>query len=89
MNVDYIVERNILCRLRKIRKSYVLIGVSKCFETNDMGKKIWDSIDGRHTVKDVIDKIVQEYAVDYSIVEKDVLDFIEILIAVNAVKVVN
>lgn len=86
---ESVVELNIACRVRKIRNRYILIGAKKCFEINEIGKIIWDTIDGKKTVKQIIASLEKDYVVEHITIENDVINFLEILLSAEAICVVN
>ena len=43
---------------------------------NDVGTFIWEQIHGEVTLNQIIQKICQEFEIDYKIAEKDCLDFL-------------
>ncbi len=46
---------------------------------NQVGTLIWDRIDGRATLGDLVEAVVQEYKVAPEEAERDILEFIESL----------
>jgi hypothetical protein len=43
---------------------------------NDVGARIWQMVDGRHSVRDISAKICEEYEVGQAEAEQDTLDFL-------------
>ena len=69
---------------RKTGNEYVLVPVSdniadmnSVYTLNETGAFIWDQIDGKKTVGDIIDTLMNEYETDRTVAETDVFDFIE------------
>ena len=48
---------------------------------NEVGARIWSLIDGKRSIKEIVDVITQEYQVSAEIAEKDTLSFIDELIS--------
>ncbi len=89
MDKKMILEKNVACRVRKIRDRYILIGGKKCFELNVLGKHIWDEIDGQKSVSDMINKFENEYDVTMDVLENDICCFLESLLLEGIIDVVN
>jgi methyltransferase-like protein len=68
---------------RKTGNEYVLVPVANniadmnsVFILNETGAFIWEQIDGKRTVEEIIAVITEEFEVDYETASKDVFDFI-------------
>jgi methyltransferase-like protein len=68
---------------RKTGNEYVLVPVANniadmnsVFILNETGAFIWEKIDGKRTVEEIIDLVVNEYEIDNDTASKDVFDFI-------------
>jgi hypothetical protein len=68
---------------RKTGNEYVLVPVTdniadmdSVYTLNETGASIWEQIDGKRTVEEIIDLITQEYDIDKDTAGKDVFDFI-------------
>jgi ABC-type sulfate transport system substrate-binding protein len=53
---------------------------------NETGTKIWELIDGKNTIKDIVEKILEEYDIDEKEAEKEVISFVNKLEKKNLVK---
>jgi hypothetical protein len=69
---------------RKTGNEYVLVPVAdniadmnSVYTLNETGAFIWDHLDGKRTVEDVIGLLMNEYDVDKENAEDDVFSFIE------------
>lgn len=69
---------------RKTGSEYVLVPVSNniadmnsVFTLNETGAYIWELIDGKRTVADIIEALVSEYEISDNEAEKDVFEFVE------------
>lgn len=47
---------------------------------NEVGAQIWESIDGKHTVREIVALICAEYQVERADAERDVIEFLESLL---------
>jgi hypothetical protein len=68
---------------RKTGNEYVLVPVANniadmnsVYTLNETGAFIWEQIDGKRTVNEIIIAVTSEYDIDKETVSKDVLDFI-------------
>lgn len=68
---------------RKTGNEYVLVPVSdnvadmdSVYTLNETGAFIWELIDGKKSVRDLIDAVAKEYKIDIDTAETDVLSFI-------------
>ncbi|MBA4536384.1 PqqD family protein [Bacillus aquiflavi] len=82
-----IYKKNIMFRFRIIGNKNILIGNSKTYELNETGKFIWSSIDGKSSVKDIKEQIINEYHCDDKVAEGDLKNFLAFLTSINAVKI--
>ena len=69
---------------RKTGNEYVLVPIANniadmdsVYTLNDTGAFLWEQIDGKRNVKNLIDALISEYDVDYETAESDVFSFIE------------
>lgn len=46
---------------------------------SEVGERVMELVDGRRTVRDIIDVLVQEFDVTRAVAEREVLDFIALL----------
>ncbi len=68
---------------RKTGNEYVLVPVANniadmdsVYTMNETGAFIWDLIDGKRTVEDLIDALTNEYDIDSKTAKEDVFSFI-------------
>lgn len=54
----------------------VLAEQSKLKVLNDLGTRIWELVDGQQSVRQIADRLCQEYEVDPAQAEGDTLDFL-------------
>lgn len=69
---------------RKTGKEYVLVPVANniadmnsVYTLNETGAFLWERIDGKKNVEDLISELTVEYEIDNESAEKDVFSFIE------------
>lgn len=54
---------------------------------NELGAEIWKRLDGLHSVGEIVDELLDAYAVDRADLERDVLGFMETLCARDLVAI--
>ena len=47
---------------------------------NDVGKVIWEKIDGTNTIEDIIQQLLKEYDVDETVCREEATEFIQLLL---------
>jgi Coenzyme PQQ synthesis protein D (PqqD) len=69
---------------RKTGNEYVLVPITNniadmnsVFTLNETGAFIWELIDGKRNVEEIINKLIIDYDIDKKNAEEDVLSFIE------------
>jgi hypothetical protein len=69
---------------KKTGNEYVLVPVTdniadmdSVYTLNESGAFIWEQIDGKRTVGEIIDEIIKEYDIDEKTAATDVFSFIE------------
>ena len=83
MNASNILKRNDNIVFRKIEGEYVLLpmaasseNVEYIYNLNEIGGSIWEKIDGRKTLQDIINELVAEYDESQDIIQQQVAEFI-------------
>lgn len=83
-NLDSVVSRSPSIVPRKTGKEYVLVPVTdniadmnSVYTLNETGAFLWEKIDGKRTVRDLIREMTNEYKIDKKTATRDVLWFIE------------
>ncbi len=68
---------------RKTGSEYVLVPVANnivdmnsVYTLNESGAYIWELVDGKRNLEEIIDKLTEEYDIDRNSAEKDVFSFI-------------
>lgn len=69
---------------RKTGNEYVLVPVTNniadmdsVYTLNETGAFIWEHIDGKRSLSEITDLLVQEYEIEYEIAKDDIVSFIE------------
>lgn len=52
---------------------------------NEVGTRVWDLVDGKRTVGQIIDLIASEYAIDQETARRDVEEFLKQLVDAKAI----
>ncbi len=50
------------------------------YTLNDSGKAIWDRLDGKKTLSNIVDELITEYDVDRNEIEEDVIGLVSELL---------
>lgn len=90
LNADRMVDLNTIVTqspsivTRKTGNEYVLVPVANniadmnsVYTLNETGAFIWEQVDGKKSVKDLIEILIVEYQIDRKTATEDVLSFIE------------
>ena len=82
------VAKNEKMPWRIIEGEAILVDVDngEIIHLNPVGAKIWDSIDGKRPVKEIIGHICGQFEVDNKTAQKDTLEFLDKLVKNGAVK---
>ena len=59
------------------------------YTLNHIGKSIWNLIESRKSIHELVDLLLRDYDIDYESCEKDVVQLLEALVKHNLVKVCN
>jgi dGTP triphosphohydrolase len=83
MNIDSILKRREDIIFRKIEDAYVLMPmtasaeeVEYLFNLNEIGSAIWEKMDGRKTIQDILNELFSEYEGDRKTIEAEAIEFI-------------
>ena len=81
---NFVVSRSPSIVTRKTGNEYVLVPVANniadmnsVYTLNETGAFLWELIDGRKTVSDLIESLISEYEIDKETADADVMSFIE------------
>jgi hypothetical protein len=93
--MDVILRKRDDVVFRKIDDEYILVPmaasseeVESIFNLNATGAIIWEKIDGERRIKDIVDEIQSEYDAEADQLGKDVVAFINELMAARLVTAV-
>lgn len=79
LNLNNIYKRNVMFKCRNIYDTYIIDGNRRVFEINKTGYLIWGLLDGKRTVKQIIECLYNEYECELENLVKDISGFICIL----------
>ncbi len=92
--MDSIPVRSDQVVFRKIENEYILVpllstsaDVESIYNLNEIGAVIWEQIDGKKSLRRIIEGLVAEYEVEQTDAERDVLDFIRELVDSQLIRV--
>ena len=84
ISLNSVVSQSPSIVTRKTGNEYVLVPIANniadmnsVYTLNETGAFLWEQIDGKKSVKDLIEAVVAEYEVDKKTATEDVLSFIE------------
>jgi hypothetical protein len=83
---DDIVARKIADQMILVPIKGNIADMQRMFMLNPVGEFIWEHINGKCSVKEICDGIVNSYAVDQQKAEKDAFEFIGQLIDFQLIK---
>lgn len=80
---------------RKIADEFILVpikqkagDVDSIYTMNEVGGRIWELIDGNKNLKEIRDTIVEEFEVSPKVAEADLMEFLQQVEQIGAVKVI-
>jgi hypothetical protein len=83
MNMDSVFKKSENVVFRKIGDEYVLVplfasvaDVESIFNLNETGATVWEKIDGRKNIRDIVAEMQTEYEAENLLIEKDVIAFV-------------
>lgn len=69
---------------RKVGSELVLVPIknniaemNKLFTLNEVGAYIWENLDDKNTIENIVDLVMAEFDTDHETAQKDTLDFLE------------
>jgi len=84
ISLNSVVSQSSSIVTRKTGKEYVLVPIANniadmnsVYTLNETGAFLWEQIDGKKSVKDLIQALIAEYEIDKESATRDVLSFIE------------
>ncbi len=79
--------RNVAWRIIEGEAFLINLNDSMCHQINNVGSLIWQSIDGKRKLKEIVSIIVSEFEVDEEKAKADLIDFIKILQQKNLIEI--
>jgi len=83
MNPTTILKQNPEVVFRKIEDEYILMplaatgdDVDSLYNLNQTGGAIWEKIDGKKTIADIVEELHGEYDRDRETIEQEVVEFV-------------
>jgi hypothetical protein len=85
LNVIYVPSDDVVAR--EVQGEFIIIPITsgvgdedEIFTLNETGRAIWDRLDGKRTLKDIVTGLSEEFEAPLEEIEKDVLGLIEELL---------
>ena len=88
LTVDSCISKNENVPWRIIEGEAVIVNVdeSEVIHLNPVGAEIWNSIDGKKSVGEIVDHICEQFEVDKQTAKRDTLEFLKKLVKKKAVE---
>jgi hypothetical protein len=90
--LDKIYKKSDSVVSRKIADEFILVPIRQdagdlgnIYTLNEVGARIWELIDGKVKVKEIKDRIVEEYEVSPEEAEKDIVEHLQRLEKIKAI----
>jgi hypothetical protein len=78
-NIEYkIKEKEDVVEIHLLHAIYYL---------TDVGKDIWTKIDGKRSIDEICEILMEEYSADKKVLQNEVLDFLEDLLSKNLITI--
>ena len=84
ISLNSVVSQSSSIVTRKTGKEYVLVPIANniadmnsVYTLNETGAFIWEQIDGKKSVRDLIEALIAEYEIDKETATRDIFSFIE------------
>ena len=94
ISMNSILRKSENAVFRKIGDEYILVpiaasvaDVESIFNLNETGAAIWDKIDGKKSLKEIIREIEEEYEAEGQQLETDVVKFVNEMMAAKLIEV--
>jgi hypothetical protein len=93
MELDSVYARNDRVVSRKIVDELILVPIRQSvaemealYTLNEVGARVYELIDGKRPVRDIVDAIVLEFEVAFETAEADVREFISQLLQIESIR---
>ncbi|RLG58581.1 MAG: PqqD family protein [Candidatus Hydrothermarchaeota archaeon] len=93
-NLELRYERSPSMVFRKVAEEFILVPIrnnagdlDSIYTLNPVGARVWELLDGKRSVRDIVEALVEEFEVEKEEAEADVVHFLRQLEQIGAVKV--
>jgi len=93
MDLDKVYRVSDRIATRKIVDEVILVPLrdkvaemESLYSLNEVGARVYELIDGKRAVRDIVAAIVEEFEVDSRQAESDVTQFVEQLLSINGIE---
>ena len=93
ISTSSVLKRSENTVFRKIGDEYIIVPIAESvadvesiFNLNETGAAIWDKIDGKKNLKEIIKEIEEEFEAEGQQLEMDVLEFVNELIEAKLIE---
>jgi hypothetical protein len=94
LTMDTVIKKSGNIVFRKIEDEYILVplvasaaDVESIFNLNETGAAVWEKIDEKKSIKDIIEEIKAEYENESNQIENDIISFISEMTAAKLIEV--
>lgn len=92
-NLDRLYTKDSSVVFRKVAEEFILVPIKKradevdsIYTMNEVGSRIWELVDGEKSLSEIIDIILNEFEVSPEVAEKDIIEFINQLEHIGAIR---
>ena len=96
MELGSIYERNERVVSRKIVDELILVPIRKnvadmetLYTLNEVGARVYELVDGRRPVEEIVERVVSEFEVERATAEADVREFLGQLLLIDGIREVT
>jgi len=83
---DRIASRKIVDEVILVPLRDKVAEMESLYSLNEVGARVYELIDGKRAVRDIVAAIVEEFEVDSRQAESDVTQFVEQLLSINGIE---
>ncbi|GMQ59551.1 hypothetical protein AN1V17_39480 [Vallitalea sediminicola] len=83
------LEKDIFVDYRCINGKKYISKDNQIYQLDEIGEKIWESLDGKTSIEEIIDEVSRVYVVERDVVSKDIKAYIDDLLSKELVSVVG
>jgi hypothetical protein len=81
---DSLVSRQIVNEIIIVPVKKRAKDVDNIYSINDTGARVWELMDGKRSLEQIVAQITKEYDVDKTVAEQDALEFVTKLLSIDA-----